>query len=231
MMNKKELVLLSRRIGYQFKDSSLLEKALTHSSYANEHGLSYTENNERLEFLGDAFFDAVIAEKLCSLLREKEEGDLSKIRASIVCEESLIRKAEQLGLSGYVLLGNGEARNAKTFGYRAFEADALEAIFGAVFLDGGYEEVRRVILDLFSDIIDDGIQGRLKKDFKSMLQEKLQSGSQKQIEYEITDEKGPDHDKTFFAAVRYRGQIIGSGSGRSKKQAEQDAAGRALESL
>ena len=117
------------------------------------------------------------------------------------------------------------------FGYRAFEADALEAIFGAVFLDGGYEEVRRVILDLFRDIIDDGIQGRLNKDYKSMLQEKLQSGSQTQIEYEITDEKGPDHDKTFFAAVRYRGQIIGSGSGRSKKQAEQDAAGRALEIL
>ncbi len=230
-MNKNERETLSRKIGYQFRDPSLFEKALTHSSYANEYGLPYRENNERLEFLGDAFFDAVIAEKLCSLLRDEEEGDLSKLRASIVCEESLLRKAEELELSGYVLLGNGEARNAKMFGYRAYEADALEAIFGAVFLDGGYEEVRRVILDLFSDIIDDGIKGRLRRDYKSMLQEKLQSGGQLQIEYEITDEKGPDHDKTFFAVVRYRGKIIGSGSGRSKKHAEQNAACKALENF
>ncbi len=230
-MNDKDLDELSKKIGYRFHDSTLLRRALTHSSYANEHGLPYNANNERLEFLGDAFFDAVISEKLCSILQQEEEGNLSKLRASIVCEESLIRKAEELGLSGYVLLGNGEVRNTRLFGHKAYEADALEAVFGAVFLDGGYEEVRRVVIGLFRDIIDDGLQGRLRKDYKSLLQEKLQSGGHAQIEYEIIDEQGPDHSKTFFAVVKYQGNIIGSGSGKSKKNAEQDAAKKALSAI
>ncbi len=230
-MSDRDLEELSRKIGYHFQDRTLFENALTHSSYANEHGLPYSANNERLEFLGDAFFDAVIAERLCQILRHEEEGYLSKIRASIVCEDSLIRKAEEINLSGYVLLGNGEARSAKMFGYKAFIADALEAVFGAVFLDGGYEKVREVILGLFRDIIDEGIQGKLRRDYKSMLQEKLQTGSQLQIEYVITDEQGPDHDKTFFASVKYQGEVMGSGSGKSKKQAEQNAAEAALSRL
>ena len=230
-MDDRNLDELSNKIDYYFRDDSLLEKALTHSSYANEHGLPYSANNERLEFLGDAFFDAVIAEKLFSLLGQEEEGNLSKLRASIVCEESLIRKAEELGLSEYVLLGNGEIRNTRLFGHKAYEADALEAVFGAVFLDGGYEEVRRVVLDLFRDILEDALKGRLRRDFKSMLQEKLQMGGHPQIEYEITGEQGPDHAKSFFAAVRYKGRVIGSGSGKSKKNAEQDAARQALKNL
>ncbi len=230
-MSEKDLAELSEKIGYRFQDSSLLERALTHSSYANEHGLPYSANNERLEFLGDAFFDAVIAERLCSLLRQEEEGNLSKMRASIVCEESLIRKAEELDLSGYVLLGNGEVRNTRMFGHKAYEADALEAVFGAVFLDGGYEEVRRVVLELFSDIIDDGLKGRLQKDYKSILQEKLQSKGRTPIKYEIIDEQGPDHSKTFFAVVKYEDRVLGSGSGKSKKNAEQDAAKKALAGL
>lgn len=229
--NEKDLEEICAKIQYHFRDHSLLENALTHSSYANEHGLPYRANNERLEFLGDAFFDAVIAEKLCKSLPQDEEGNLSKIRASIVCSESLIRKAEELQLSDYILLGVGEARSARMFGYRAFEADALEAVFGAVFLDGGYEEARRVILGLFEDIIEDGIRGRLRRDCKSILQEKLQAGGKVQIEYEIVNEKGPDHDKTFYAVVKYDGNVIGSGSGKSKKSAEQDAAEKALETL
>ena len=230
-MNDWDLEELSRKIAYHFQDDTLLQNALIHSSYANEHGLPYRSNNERLEFLGDAFFDAVIAEKLCQTLPQDEEGNLSKIRASIVCEESLLRKAEELDLSAYIRLGVGEARSARAFGYRAFEADALEAVFGAVFLDGGYEEVRRVILSLFGDIIEDGLRGRLRKDYKSMLQETHQSVSPVRIEYEIVDETGPDHNKIFYAVVKREGEVIGSGSGKSKKSAEQSAAEKALENL
>lgn len=230
-MNEAKMEKLSRAIGYHFKDESLLVTALTHSSYANEHGTPYEENNERMEFLGDAFFDAVIAERLCLLLPREEEGKLSKIRASIVCEESLVRKASELNLSGYVLLGNGEAKNAKTFGYKAYLADALEAIFGAVYLDSSYEQVREVILNLFHDVIQDGMKGSLNRDYKSMLQEKLQTGGEVRIQYEIIDETGPDHDKTFYAVVKYQGMVIGSGSGKTKKSAEQNAAGRALAAL
>lgn len=227
-MSKDKYSDLSRSLGYEFINPRLLENALTHSSYAHEHGLVYSANNERLEFLGDAFFDAVIAEKLYMMLSDREEGDLSKLRASIVCEDSLVRKAEEIHLSGYVLLGNGEARNARNFGYKAFEADALEAIFGAVFLDSGYESVKKVILSLFSDIIDEAVHGRLSRDYKSRLQEKLQARGQDNVSYEITGESGPDHDKTFEAVVIYRGEKIGRGRGKSKKHAEQNAARQAL---
>lgn len=222
---------LSQKLGYTFKDRDLLENALVHSSYAHEHGLRYNANNERLEFLGDAFFDAVIAEKLYFLEREQEEGTLSKLRASVVCEESLIIKADEIGLAGYVLLGNGEKTSAEILGHKAFEADALEAVFGAVFLDGGYEAVRLVILRLFSDIIDDAVEGRLVRDHKSRLQELLNAGRNASLEYVITGESGPEHNKTFEAEVRNAGKVLGRGTGKSKKHAEQQAAGMALRAL
>lgn len=219
---------LSEKLGYRFRNRDLLENALVHSSYAHEHGLSYKDNNERLEFLGDAFFDAVIAEKLYFIEKEQEEGTLSKLRASIVCEGSLIRKAEEIGLAGYVLLGNGEKTSAEILGHKAFEADALEAVFGAVFLDGGYSAVRDVILRLFEDVIEDALKGRLSRDYKSRLQELLNAGGKSQLEYVITGESGPDHDKTFEAVVKNAGRILGRGTGKSKKQAEQHAARMAL---
>jgi ribonuclease-3 len=227
----RNLDVLSEKLGYRFKNRDLLGNALVHSSYAHEHNMSYSANNERLEFLGDAFFDAVIAEKLYFLEREQEEGTLSKLRASVVCEESLIRKADEIGLAGYVLLGNGEKTNAVALGHKAFEADALEAVFGAVFLDGGYPAVRDVILRLFSDVIDDALHGRLSNDYKSRLQEVLNAGGQAHLEYAVIGESGPDHDKTFEAEVRNNGEILGRGNGKTKKQAEQHAARMALRSM
>ena len=219
-------------IGYNFRDSSLLENALTHSSYCYEHKLRYRENNERLEFLGDAVLDAVIAEEMYYRLAENEEGDLSKLRSAVVCEESLLRKAEDLGLSQYIRMGRGEESSGSKRKKRSLVADAVEATLGAIYLDGGWESVKEVILRLFDDIIQDALAGRLRKDYKTALQEFLQSGGgAAHISYRIEDEKGPDHDKTFYAVLRNKGQIIGRGSGSTKKAAEQNAAKEALEKL
>ncbi len=220
---------LCRRIGFDFKDEELLKIALTHSSYCYEHKLSYNQNNERLEFLGDAVLDAVIAEKLYTTLSETEEGELSKLRASVVCEDSLFRKAREINLPDYMLLGRGEELHAGSGKHRALIADALEAVFGAVYLDSGWADVRRVILSLFEDIIKDALSGRLKNDYKSALQEILQASGEYSIDYIILGEEGPDHDKTFYAAVKNMGRTMGKGSGKTKKQAEQQAAKDALE--
>lgn len=217
--------------GYRFSDSEILKNALTHSSYCYENKLKYSDNNERLEFLGDAVLDAIIAEELYHRLSENEEGDLSKLRASVVCEQSLLRKAAEIDLSDYMRLGHGEEMSGSTRKKRSIVADALEAAIGAVYLDGGWECARRVVLTLFSDIIDDALQGKLKNDYKTAIQEILQARGEAHISYRIEGEEGPDHDKTFHAVLRNNGKIIGRGSGSSKKQAEQNAAREALENM
>ncbi len=218
-------------IGYEFRDIALLQNALTHSSYCYEHKLKYSENNERLEFLGDAVLDAVIAEVMYYRLSENEEGDLSKLRAAVVCEESLLRKAEDLHLTDYIRMGHGEETSGVKRKKRSLVADAVEAMLGAIYLDSGWESVRSVVVKLFGDIIEDALEGKLKHDYKTALQEYLQSSGNPHISYRIEGEKGPDHDKTFFAVLRIDDAVAGRGAGSTKKQAEQNAAKEALEKI
>ncbi|MBQ9060504.1 MAG: ribonuclease III [Firmicutes bacterium] len=210
-----------------FHDPILLETALTHSSYSKEHS-GESRSNERLEFLGDAFFDAIIGEELFHMFPEKEEGWLSRIRATIVCEKSLAAQARKLDLGSFLLLGHGEE---KTGGRRreSILADAAEALIGAVYLDGGYDAVKSVVLEVFRDVIDDTKRGIfVVYDYKTHLQEVLQAHGITDIRYQMTGEKGPDHDKTFTVGLYIDGALSAEGKGKSKKQAEQNAAMKAL---
>ena len=223
----KDKTTLQQKLGYTFRDPDLLETALTHSSYSKEHGEG-ARSNERLEFLGDAFFDAIIGEELFRIFPDREEGWLSRIRATIVCEKSLAAQARKLELGDFLLLGHGEEKS----GGRRREsilADATEALIGAIYLDGGYEAVRQVVLDLFRGVIDDTRRGIfIVYDYKTHLQEVLQARGITDIRYQMTGEEGPDHDKTFTVALYIDGVPSSQGRGKSKKQAEQNAAMKAL---
>lgn len=227
----RDLTVLCSRLGYRFRDEELLRNALTHSSYVNEHGGKYRDHNERLEFLGDAFFDAVIAEELYVRLSEREEGVLSRLRAQVVCERSLLRKASEIGLTEYLRIGRGEEKMLRSRRSKAIVADAMEAVLGAVFLDGGYEAVKDVVKRLFGDILEEALSGRLEQDYKSAIHEKMQADGPRAMQYRVVREDGPDHDKTFHVVLEAEGIVIGRGTGKSKKQAEQQAAKEALESL
>lgn len=219
---------LEKKIGYNFKNIELLKNAVTHSSYIKENDRD-SKSNERLEFLGDAFFDAVIGEELYRSFPDKEEGFLSRTRATLVCEKSLATEAKQLDIGAYMLLGNGEDHN----GGRSREsilADAMEAIIGAVYMDGGFENVKKVVLSLFGKYIEDVKHGKyMVTDYKTTLQEKLQGRGITKIRYVMLDESGPDHDKTFLVQLEVDGKPKTKGSGKSKKQAEQNAAEAMLE--
>ena len=214
--------------GYIFSDEKLLKTALTHSSYASEHRLGYDMNNERLEFIVDAFVDAVVGTELFSLMKDAHEGMLSRCRADVVCEDTLADAASDMGLGAYLYLGRGEEANG---GRRkpSILADAFEALMGAIILDGGYEACRDVILRLLGERIVLASEGKLNKDYKTKLQEILQEKDKNvKIAYEITDQSGPDHSKTFTMQVTMNGRVLGTGSGRSKARAEQAAAEDAL---
>lgn len=216
-------------IGYIFNDPDLLDQALSHSSYTRECKEEGACDNERLEFLGDAFFDAIIGEALYKMYPDAEEGKLSKMRASIVCERSLAEAAKRLQLADFLMLGYGEEKN----GGRQRDsilADAAEAVVGAIYLDGGYEQTRAFVLKTFEKELDDARQGKFSnRDFKSALQEKLQAEGINDIKYILEKEEGPDHNKTFMVRLEIRGTAAGYGSGKSKKSAEQDAARDAME--
>lgn len=216
---------LEERIGYTFRDRSLLENALTHSSYANENRHSPYESNERLEFLGDSVLGFAVADYLYRLYPDKQEGELTRIRADLVCEKSLARVAVQIGLGEHLLLGHGEEPEGRT---RASTiSDAVEAVLAAAYLDGGFEAARGIIhrLLLGGGAVADH------KDFKTAFQELVQRKKGQTISYVMTGESGPDHDKLFFADVCLNGRVAGSGSGRSKKAAEQSAAQAAIRAL
>ena len=214
--------------GYSFKNRGLLMTALTHSSYASEHKLGYERNNERLEYIGDAYVDAVVGAELFAIMGKAREGVLSRCRADIVCEDSLADTALKMGLGELLYLGKGEeASGGRT--KPSILADAFEALMGAIILDGGYEAGRAAILRLLADRIRLGAQGKLNKDFKTKLQEKLQeTGGSIKFEYRMKSEKGPDHNKTFTVEVCVDDRVIGTGSGQSKARAEQAAAEDAL---
>lgn len=215
-------------IQYDFRNVYLLKNALTHSSYINEGKPPQIGNNERLEFLGDAILDAVISDYLYNRLSNVEEGELTKVRAVIVCERSLAVCGAKASIGNYLRLGKGE-ENSGGRKRHSIMADAMEAVIGAIYLDGGWQTVYDFVIRIFSGLIEDAVAGRLHMDYKTEIQEILQSNGEADISYVIEREEGPDHDKTFYANLIYQGSLIGSGSGRSKKEAEQQAAKNALE--
>lgn len=226
MNNSKEF---EKKIGYTFQDRQLLDKALTHSSYVKENGQSRLNDNERLEFLGDAFFDAVIGEALYRALPQAEEGTLTKMRASIVCEKSLARAGRRLGIGRHMLFSRGEEKCGGR-DRASILADAMEAVIGAIYLDGGYEQAKAFVLEIFKEDLQDAGRGKLSnRDYKSELQEQLQANGILNIRYVLEKEEGPDHDKTFSVRLDIRGEAAGRGTGKSKKLAEQNAAKDAIE--
>ena len=221
---------LEKRLNYSFHNPALLEEALNHSSYANEHRAAGIRSNERLEFLGDSVLVCVTAEFLFCQHPDLPEGDLTRIRAALVCEQSLYEVARKLDLGKYLKLGRGE----ETGGGRertSILADATEAVFAAVYLDGGIEAASGLIHRCLLDAGKEEVLEERRRDYKTALQELVQRQADQVLTYHMVGEVGPDHDKTFQAEVRLNGQPIGSGSGHSKKEAEQAAARAALEAV
>ena len=221
---------LEKKLGYSFRNPALLGEALNHSSYANEHRADGVHSNERLEFLGDSVLGFVTAEFLFAQHPDLPEGDLTRIRAALVCEESLHEVAQKLELGRYLKLGRGE----ETGGGRertSILADATEAVFAAVYLDGGIAEasslIHRVLLDAEKE---EAVEER-RRDYKTALQEHIQRRAGDELTYRMIGESGPDHDKTFRSEVLLNGEAIGQGSGHSKKESEQAAAKAALKVL
>ena len=221
---------LKEQLGYEFRDLSLLRNALTHSSSINETHQQYYENNERLEFLGDAVLETVISEHLYRSLPREEEGRLTRLRASIVCEESLAEIGQQLGVGQALVLGRGEEQSGGRK-RNSMIADGVEAIIGAIYLDGGFAEAQKTVLRLFDSVIQRAFEGKLHSDYKTALQERLQVNGDVSIQYVLDRQEGPDHDKVFYTSVEVNGVILGSGRGRSKKEAEQNAAREAMKDM
>ena len=220
---------LEKKIGYNFKNKKLLTEALTHSSYANERQ-DGTRCNERLEFLGDAVLGFVTAEHLYKTHPDLPEGDLTRLRAALVCEESLHEVAQALGLGDHLCLGKGEEQG----GGRqrpSILADATESVFAAVYLDGGMEAASALIHRVLLDKEREEVVEERRRDYKTQLQELVQRKSGSTLSYEMIGATGPDHAKIFEAAVLLNGEPLSAGTGRSKKEAEQTAARAALEKL
>ncbi len=218
-----------KEIGYTFKNKNLLKMALTHSSYANEKNIDKNECNERIEFLGDAVLELIVSEHIYKTHETMPEGEMTKLRASIVCEPSLSAHGKELNFGKYLLLGKGEVST----GGRTRDsiiADAFESVLGAVFLDGGLESAREYALSILDDDVKQK-NGSLKLDYKTELQEIVQKNSKENIEYVIISEKGPDHDKQFISSAVYMNKTIGTGEGKTKKEAEQQAAKMAISSI
>ena len=226
----KSMVLdeMQKKLSYTFSNTALLEEALTHSSYANEHRNEHVKDNERLEFLGDAILDLIISEYLFKKHPEMPEGDLSKIRASIVCEASLAKTARRISLGEYILLGKGEEMTGGRE-RASILADGFEALTGALFVDGGFERAKAFLTDtLIGEVEQVSCLEDLYTDYKTLLQECIQKVSNEPIHYEVVGEEGPDHDKYFYVEVYHETKSLGRGIGKSKKEAEQDAAKKAL---
>ena len=219
---------LEAALGYKFQNITLLQNALTHSSYANERWHNSLLSNERLEFLGDSILGMVVAEYLYANFPDRPEGELTRMRADMVCETSLANIAARLDLGKHLLLGHGEER----FGGRnraSILADAVESVIAASFLDGGMEAAKGIITRfVLCNVPTERLQNT---DYKTALQELVQQKKNQVLCYRLVGESGPDHDKVFTAQVLLNDQIVGEGSGSSKKRAEQDAARAAMEKL
>ena len=219
---------LEKKLNYKFRDPALLNEALSHSSYANEHRSAGLRSNERLEFLGDSILGMVVAEHLFRNHPDLPEGELTRTRAALVCEDSLVEVAQELGLGDHLKLGKGEeAGGGRT--RPSIRADAVEAVLAAVYLDGGIGSARKIIQKY---ILSKDVAGlSAPRDYKTALQELVQRESGQVLKYRLTGESGPDHNKRFFVEVELNGAAVGSGEGRSKKEAEQMAAKAAIEKL
>ena len=214
-------------IGYHFSDENLLLNALTHSSYSHENRHKPIVFNERLEFLGDSVLSLVISRYLFENYPALPEGDLSKVRAAVVCEHSLWQCAQNIELGSFLRLGHGEEMTGGRTRVSIL-ADAFEAVIAAIYLDSGLEQVREWVLGQLYDTIVAAVNGKRFKDFKTTLQETVQASGDKEISYKVIGESGPDHKKSFFVHVLLDGEIYGEGEGNSKKRAEQAAAQDAL---
>lgn len=229
-MDKARLTLLNefeQTIGYKYHNIETLNLAFTHSSFSNE-SLGKTDNNERLEFLGDNVVNLIVTEFLYKKLPNLPEGELTKIRATIVCENTFARAAKLLNISKYLLLGRGEEHS----GGREREsllADAFEAFCASVYLDAGLEKIREILSQKFKLILERDIrEHRLFSDYKTALQERFQKKFKGKVKYNLVKEMGPDHNKTFIVEVLADGKFLGKASGKSKKEAEHNAAKIAL---
>ena len=221
---------LEEKLGYVFKNKALLENALQHSSYANEHRSAGLRSNERLEFLGDAVLGVVTADCLYRKHPNLPEGDLTRIRAALVCEESLHEVAQSLELGRHLKLGRGEELGGGRE-RASILADATESVFAAVYLDGGMEAASALIHRVLLDKEREEVVEERRRDYKTQLQELVQRQAGQELSYRMAGEQGPDHAKTFVAEVLLNGAVVGSGSGHSKKEAEQSAAKAALATM
>ena len=215
---------LQDKIGYKFTEEKLLRQAVTHSSFANEKHLKKHSDNERLEFLGDAVLEIVSSEFLYKNYPKKSEGDLTKLRASLVCEPTLALCTREIDLGKYLYLGKGEDLNGGRM-RNSILSDALEAVIGAIYLDGGFENAKKFIHRF---ILTDIEHKKLFYDCKTSLQEVIQGHYEEELNYRLVSEEGPDHDKKFSVEARIGEKVIGRGIGHTKKAAEQEAAYQAL---
>lgn len=221
-----DLKVLERKLGITFRNPELLRQAFTHSSYVNEHRMTASRDNERLEFLGDAVLELTVSEFLFAKYPDRTEGELTKQRASIVCEPSLVTFAETLHFGEYVLLGKGEEMTGGRT-RPALLADVFESFVGALYLDQGLDAVQSFLRShMFPSIAWEGRPQIV--DYKTQLQELIQQHGTGNLEYRIVDERGPAHEKEFLAEVWMEDRLLGRGTGRSKKEAEQQAAAQAL---
>ena len=219
------LVELEQKIKYEFKDKELLKKALTHTSYAYERGV---ESNEKLEFLGDSILEFISSEYLYIKFPKLKEGEMTKVRATVVCEKSLYKIAKKHDFGKFLYLGKSELASGGN-DRPAILADSVEAVIAAMYMDGGLEPAKRFIIENLAQEIETASKNVGLKDYKTVLQEKLQIHGDVKIEYTILSEKGPDHDKTFEAQVSCNNKKLATGIGKTKKQAEMKAAEKALE--
>lgn len=218
---------LEKSIGYTFKNKQLLKKALMHTSYAYEKQL---ESNEKLEFLGDSILEYISSKYIYNNYSNLKEGEMTKVRAEVVCENSLYNVAKSHNFSDFILIGKSEANtggNQKP----AILADSIEATIAAIYFDGGLEEAEKFIINNLKNAIEKSTKNVGMKDFKTVLQEKLQENGDVKIKYTVIKETGPDHNKTFTVKVEVNGKELAIGEGKTKKHAEMNAAKKALERL
>ena len=223
-MNLEEF---EKEIEYKFKNKELLKNALTHTSYAYEHNIP---SNEKLEFLGDSILEFISSDYIYNNYKKLKEGEMTKVRATVVCEKSLYKIAQKRNFGSYVYLGKSEV-NTGGRNRPAILADSVEAVIAAIYIDGGLEEAGKFIISNLKEEIEIATKNVGDKDYKTVLQEKLQQHGEVKIEYKIISEVGPDHNKKFEAEVRCNSKYLAKGAGTSKKKAEMDAAHNALENL
>lgn len=221
---KESIRAFEEKIGYEFKDKTYIQTALTHSSFANEH--KEFNYNERLEFLGDSVLGLVVSDYLFRARNDLPEGKLTRLRANVVCEESLSAVARKINLGDHLFLGKGEKASGGS-DRDSILADATEAVIAAIYLDGGFDQARDFILSKLRDTIAKNIDGNIFRDYKTILQEIIQ-GNNGKISYKLVGESGPDHNKEFEMQVKCGQDTIGIGKGKNKKEAEKEAARDAL---